>query len=84
MATREQQIQEVRSNSEAFAEELPRLLAQNLRGQYALMHKRKIEAILKDFDDAMVMGNKLFGDKPFSVQPIEDRPMGLGMHAHLL
>ena len=83
MPTREEQIQEVRSNSKAFAEELPRLLAQNLRGQYALMHKKKIEAVLKDFDDALTMGKKLFEDKPFSVEPIDDRPMDLGIHTRL-
>ena len=81
---REAQIREVEANAEAFEAKLPELLAQNLAGQYALMHDRKIEAILKDFHDAIIMGNRIFGDKPFSVQPITNEPVNLGHYSYFM
>ena len=74
---------EVTANHEAFTAMLPDLLAQNLNGQYALMHNKKIEAILKDFHDAIIMGNRIFGGEPFSVEQITDEPVNLGSYSYL-
>ena len=76
------QQQEVENNAKAFAKTLPDLLSKNLEGQYALMHDGKIEAILKDFHDAIIMGNKVFGNEPFSVQPIMREPVNLGSYSY--
>ena len=78
----EAQRQEVQKNAEAFAKSLPGLLAQGLNGQYALMHKGKIEATLRDFHDAVTMGNRVFRGKPFSVQPITDESANLGFYSY--
>jgi len=76
------QEREVRHNARIFDKLLPQLLEQNLKGYYALMHKGKIEATLKDFNDAMIMGNRVFGGKPFSVQPITDESANLGFYSY--
>ena len=76
------QQKEVATNARAFAKLLPGLLAQNLSGYYALMRAGKIEATLKDFNDAMIMGNRVFGKKPFSVQPITDEAINLGWYSY--
>ena len=77
------QQEEVKANSEIFFKELlPQLLNDNLQGQYALMHNGKIESILKDFHDAVIMGNKLYRDSPFSVQEITSEPINLGSYSY--
>ena len=77
------QQEEVLINKEALEKQLADLLAkENCRGQYALMHDGHIECILKDFHDAVIMGNKLYGDKPFSVQPIAPQPINLGSYSY--
>lgn len=81
--TDEAQLQQVRTNTEAFIKEVSRLLDNGLEGQYALMRDGVIEACLQDFNDAMVMGRKLFKGKPFSVQPITKHPVHLGSRSYL-
>lgn len=77
-----EKIKEVKSNSKIFQSLLPDLLQKQLEGKYALMHNGKIESVLDDFDDAVVMGYKLYGDKPFSVQPIVSEPVNLGAYPY--
>ena len=77
------QQEEVNSNRDAFIKLLPDLLANEKNiGQYALMHNGKIESILKDFHDAVIMGNKLYGDEPFSIQPIVSEAANLGSRSY--
>ena len=74
---------EVIANREAFASMLPSLIDDNLEGQYALMHNKEIEAILKDFHDAVIMGNRIFKEQPFSVEPITKEPVNLGLYSYI-
>ncbi len=67
---REDQQIEVDANAEAFESLLPALLEKGLEGKYALMHKKKIEVILNDLHDCVIVGDRLFEGKPFSVQCI--------------
>ncbi len=77
-----EQKAEVNANAAAFKPMLPELLSKGLDGKYALMRKQKIEAILNDFGDAVIMGNKMFGDKPFSVQQITNEEVSLGFYSY--
>ena len=74
------QQEEIARNREALAKLLPGL--GEAVGQYALMHNGEVECILKDFHDAVIMGNKLYGNKPFSVQPIVHEAVNLGSYSY--
>lgn len=76
------QLQQVQTNTKAFIKEVPKLLDNGLEGQYALMRNGVIEACLYDFNDAMIMGHKVFEGKPFSVQPITKHPVHLGSYSY--
>ena len=77
------QEEEVNINKDAFIKLVPELLAEEENiGRYALMHNGKIESILRDFHDAVIMGNKLYGDEPFSIQPIVCEPVNLGSYSY--
>ena len=77
------QQKEVDSNRDAFIKLLPQLLSEEENiGKYALMHNGKIECVLNDFHDAVIMGNKLYNDEPFSIQPIVYEPANLGSHSY--
>ena len=76
------QQKEVDSNRDAFIKLLPQLLSEENIGKYALMHNGKIECVLNDFDDALIIGNKLYDDEPFSIQPIVYEPANLGSYSY--
>ncbi len=78
------QQKEVDVNAEAFFEMLPSLIEQGYGGKFALMHEGKIEVVFETFADALAAGDRIFSDKPFSIQEITDTPINLGSYSYLV
>lgn len=72
---------EVDQNYAAFQEFLPDLMREN-SGRWVLMHNREVIAIFDTARDAHIAGEKLYVEKPFSVQKINDSPIDLGWFSH--
>ena len=82
MAKNWTQQDEVDANNKAFQKLLPQYII-DFEGQYALMHNRKVELVLKDFHDTVLTGNKIFQDKPFSVEAITSKSINLGQYSYI-
>lgn len=74
---------EVDRNYDAFTAKLPGLLASH-RGEFALMQSGDIVEFAANAADALRCGHQRFGDCPFSIQEITDRPVDLGFFSHAI
>jgi hypothetical protein len=57
---------------ETFARELPRLLAEGHRGEFALVFHDHVESILPSLPEALQAGYDRFGVAPFLVKEVTD------------
>jgi hypothetical protein len=67
----------VEANYQAFEKILPALLPV-YAGKFALMRDGQIVELFGTARDAHLAGQKLFEDKPFSIQQVTDVPIDLG------
>ena len=73
--------QEIKRNYEAFMQKLPQI-AQTARGKFALMRDQDIVAFFDTAGDALTAGQKLYADRRFSIQQVEEAPVDLGFYSH--
>ena len=79
-----QNLNQVEINYEAFEKKLPSLLPTH-RGKFALMRNEEIIEFFDTARDAYFAGLKIFEkDKLFSVQQIIDTPVDLGFFSHAI
>lgn len=71
----------MRSNYEAFAAMLPRLLPANA-GKYALLREGKVVAFFGLITEAVDQGEEMFDDGLFSVQRVTSEVVDLGLFSH--
>jgi hypothetical protein len=77
MQERERQRIEVFQNYDAFVGDLPRLL-QSHRGKFAVYHDHVLVKIFDSLSLALSYGDRVYGDKVFSVQEITEEPLEVG------
>lgn len=69
---------EIDQNYDFFQRNLSRFLEEH-RGEYALLHRRKVVAWFKQPGDAYRAGLARFPDGLFSIQEADDRPAEIGL-----
>jgi hypothetical protein len=74
---------EVDRNYDAFVAHLPTLLNEH-RDKFALMRAGAIVGFHESSGAALAVGHKTFGETPFSIQEITDRPVDLGFFSHAI
>jgi hypothetical protein len=74
-------IKEIDLNLDFFLKELPKLRKDSL-GRYALLKNRQIIGLFDTIRDAELAGGKMFADKIYSVQKVDDAPINLGFYSH--
>ncbi len=72
---------EIRENFRYFEQVVSDLMSAH-RGQYALIQSTKIVDYFRTAADAVREGSIRFGEKPFSVQHVINRPIDLGFLSH--
>lgn len=72
---------EIRQNYTFFKGVVSSLMDQHA-GQFALIHDRGIVGYYGSAGEAVADGAKRFGDSPFSVQRVINRPIDLGFLSH--
>jgi hypothetical protein len=72
---------EVDINYEAFIAELPSILPER-RGQFALLHRRKIVEYYSSAVEAATEGYRKFGEEAYSVQEVTDEADNLGFYSY--
>jgi hypothetical protein len=72
---------EIRQNYSFFKEIVASLMDQHA-GQFALIRNRTIVEYYNSAGSAVADGARRFGDLPFSVQRVIDRPIDLGFLSH--
>ena len=74
---------EIERNYAAFTEILQDLIAE-YAGKYALFFEQKLEGIFETPGTAARSGFEKFGDRPYSIQLITDRPVDLGFMSNAI
>jgi hypothetical protein len=72
---------EIRRNYEFFKSVVASLLPEHA-GEVALIHERKIVGYFETASEAVTEGTGRFGNLPFSVQRVINRPIDLGFLSH--
>jgi hypothetical protein len=72
---------EIRDNFAYFERVVGSLMAVHA-GQYVLLHSRTVVEYFRTAADAVNAGVARFGEMPFSVQHVIDRPIDLGFLSH--
>jgi hypothetical protein len=72
---------EIRQNFTFFKEIVPGMMDQHA-GKFALIHRRELVGLFESAGEAVANGARLFGDVPFSVQRVINRPIDLGFLSH--
>lgn len=72
---------EIRQNYCFFKNIVPSLMDQHA-GKFALIHDCQIIDYYESASDAVTHGSKRFGNSPFSVQLVINRPIDLGFLSH--
>jgi hypothetical protein len=72
---------EIRQNYSFFKGIVASLMDQ-YAGQFALIHGRQIVGYYGSAGEAVADGARQFGDSPFSVQRVINRPIDLGFLSH--
>jgi hypothetical protein len=72
---------EIRQNYSFFKGVVASLMDQHA-GQYALIRRREIVGYYASAGEAVTDGARQFGDSPFSVQRVINRPIDLGFLSH--
>jgi hypothetical protein len=72
---------EIRKNFSYFQGIVTSMMSDHA-GQTALIRKETLVGFFDTPGEAVSEGNKLFGDLPFSVQRVIDRPIDLGFLSH--
>lgn len=80
-ALSEVRIKEIDQNLDFFLKELPALRKENF-GRYALLKSRKVIGLFDTIRDADLAGGKMFADRIYSVQKVDDAPINLGFYSH--
>lgn len=75
---------EVDANFDSFQSLIPKLMAENRRGQFALMRHQEIVSYHDSEHRALASGRATFVDGIYSVQEITDRPADLGFFSHAI
>lgn len=77
----DKQEREIRGNYEFFKSVVGSLMPEHA-GEVALIHRQEIIGYFSTADAAVQEGSKKFGDLPFSVQRVINRPIDLGFLSH--
>ncbi len=72
---------EIRQNYAFFKGVVASLMDQQA-GKFTLIHNREIVAYYSSPGEAVADGARRFGDSPFSVQRVTNRPIDLGFLSH--
>lgn len=72
---------EIRRNYDFFKSVVASLMPQHA-GEVALIHEQKIVGCYSTADEAVNEGVKMFGNLPFSIQRVINRPIDLGFLSH--
>jgi hypothetical protein len=72
---------EIRDNYTFFKSIVASVMPEHA-GEFALIHSREIVAFYDSASQAVAEGTKAFGDVPFSVQRVINRPIDLGFLSH--
>jgi hypothetical protein len=72
---------EIYDNFRYFEGVVDRLMSSHA-GQYALLRSARIVEYFRTASEAVKAGSSQFGEKPFSVQHVNDKPIDLGFLSH--
>ena len=74
---------EVDQNYDAFCKQLPSFIIKH-ENKWALMRQREVVEFLDTFSDAIILGERIYPDKQFSVQQVTRGVIDLGWFSHAL